>query len=137
MKRTACFGTCPVYELTIAGTGKAEYCGAAFVNVRGRKSFTISEAKVRKLIYAFYEADFWNLSKKYWSPITDQPTTFVTLSAEGRMKQVEDYYDAPERLRKLEGLVDQAAFFSEPERKNWVYAEGAIRRDAAFFDCSK
>src|SRR4051794_17332784 len=72
MKRTACFGTCPVYELTIAGTGKAEYCGAAFVNVRGRKSFTISEAEVRKLVNSFYEADFWNLSNKYWSPITDQ-----------------------------------------------------------------
>ena len=35
LERTACFGTCPIYKLTVYGDGRVEYEGERFVTVTG------------------------------------------------------------------------------------------------------
>ena len=38
LERTACFGVCPVYKLTIYGDGRVLYDGIRFVRTEGPKN---------------------------------------------------------------------------------------------------
>jgi hypothetical protein len=43
----------------------------------------------------------------YRAMITDLPTTFVTITADGQTKRIEDYFSAPRELKELENLIDE------------------------------
>jgi len=47
LHRTMCFGTCPVYRITIYGTGEVVYQGYYFVRVKGPRTAYISQGQVR------------------------------------------------------------------------------------------
>ena len=49
LERTACFGTCPTYRLTINGDGKAYYEGRRFVPREGRYAGQVDAAKMKAL----------------------------------------------------------------------------------------
>ena len=50
LERTACFGTCPVYTLTMNGDGTVIYEGKDFVKTKGRVEATISQDQIEQLI---------------------------------------------------------------------------------------
>ena len=59
--------------------------------------------------------------------VTDQPTTFVTITVKGRSKRVEDYFGAPESLVEFERQIDNAA-----GTRRWVFLqEGVAGRPAS------
>jgi hypothetical protein len=61
-----CYGArCPVYSVSIDGGGTVTYEGVANVYVIGKRSYKISEAKVRKLVDEFYKIDFFSLKDTY------------------------------------------------------------------------
>ena len=43
------------------------------------------------------------MNNEYTEPITDLPTTFITINN----KKIRDYFGAPETLKELEDLIDQ------------------------------
>ena len=45
LERTACFGVCPVYKLTVYGDGRVVYEGKRFVRVEGTITRNISESR--------------------------------------------------------------------------------------------
>ena len=61
LERTACYGTCPVYKLTITGDGMVVYEGRDFVEVKGEQTSSISPAQVQDLVDAFEQANFLSL----------------------------------------------------------------------------
>jgi len=113
LQRTACFGRCPVYTVEIGADGTVRFKGRAFVALTGRHEAKIPVAAVRGLYDAFAKADFFWTFDKYTSRITDQPTTIVTLSYDGRTKQVSDYKGTsvgmPVEITELENAIDAAA----------------------------
>src|SRR5690349_3828500 len=44
---TACFGTCPVYTLTVRSDGTATFEGARYTAVRGRRDFRVTPRQYR------------------------------------------------------------------------------------------
>jgi uncharacterized protein DUF6438 len=109
LERTACYGRCPVYGVSIDARGNVTYDGTSFVRVVGRQTDRIPISKVAALVQTVDRIRFFELENKYRQLITDLPTTFVTVTRDGHSKQVEDYFGAPKSLRDLEQQIDDMA----------------------------
>lgn len=124
LERTSCFGECPVYSVTIDGRGNVVYDGTRFVRVEGRQTARILISRVAAILETVDHIGFFDLRDQYRvirnpdgteTTVTDLPTTFVTITREGRSKRVEDYIGAPEELKQLERQIDDAA-----RTKRWI-----------------
>ncbi len=109
MSRGVCFGTCPVYTVTVYGNGSVFYEGRMFVEKEGNYSYQIPAEDARELIDEFYIINFFGLKDEYTEPVTDLPTTVVSIKVSGQEKKVIDYYGAPDKLRELEMKIDETA----------------------------
>lgn len=111
LERTACFGTCPVYSVTINQDGQVVYSGEAFVQTTGEHHSQISSAKVGELRRAVERIDFFKLKDRYTEMgATDMPSAILQLTLNGRTKIVEHYFgdfDAPQALFELETEIDR------------------------------
>jgi len=119
MKRTACYGPCPVYTLDINGDGSVSYNGDYYVSEKGPRSFTISEADVKAIVEKFYEVEYFTFDNIYTESITDLPTTTTSITINGATKEVTNHWEAPDKLIELENFIDQITgvdkWFTEKE----------------------
>jgi hypothetical protein len=118
LRRTACYGTCPVYSLEIFEDGFIRYIGTEFVQFAGERRAVIPQEAVENLVASFLKADYFALDDNYetyrapdgafWH-VTDLSTTYTSLRVGTRKKLVRDYAFAPKRLKDLEAEVDKVA----------------------------
>jgi hypothetical protein len=111
LERTACFGNCPVYKLTIYGDGRVVYDGKKFVRIEGTITTVISEKEVKKLVNEFRNVDYFSFKDSYedWN-VTDMPSAITSIIINGKTKTVSHYhgdFNAPEKLTKLERKIDE------------------------------
>jgi Domain of unknown function (DUF6438) len=113
LTRTGCLGSCPGYEVTVAGDGTVSFNGDHFVAVPRAHVAHVSPETVRELVREFQKADFFSAKDRYQGNWTDNPTQTLGLTIAGRTKVVVDYVgtDAglPLTIRNLEAEVDEAA----------------------------
>ncbi len=124
LNRGPCFGTCPIYTVTIHGDGRIEYEGAQFTAHPGKYEAKISVAQVRALFEKFRAANFFALRVEYRGEVTDNPTYTVTLRYDDHEKRVVDYVGRmvamPLVVTELERAIDEAA-----DTARWVAREPA------------
>src|SRR5690606_14256171 len=65
LSRTACFGTCPVYTLTVYQDGTVVYEGENHVDMTGIQTTTIDPETVQQLIDGFIEAGYLDWDNDY------------------------------------------------------------------------
>lgn len=106
LERSACFGTCPDYKVTLREDGKASYEGHQFVRIGGRHTWAIDPASVRALAAEMQKAGFFELKDAYEALVTDNPTTFTTLTVGTRTKRIKDYISGPPALKEIEARID-------------------------------
>ncbi len=108
IQRTACFGRCPIYTLTVYKSGFAIYNGIEWVDQKG-KFYTLGDKeKIRNLLKKAEEIGFLKMQDKYDSEnVTDLPSAIVTLRRDEVVKQVVNRYEGPEILRELEMYFDK------------------------------
>ena len=118
LERFACFGTCPVYTVTIHGDGRVEYNGKSSVKQKGTRDGRIETDTIRTLISEFAKAKFWALPEEYSEAqctgrvCTDMATAVTELTVRGVTRRVEHYYgcgSAPKVLFDLEAAIDRSA----------------------------
>lgn len=113
LERTACFGTCPIYRVTITADGKVAYEGIRFVAAEGRREGQADPDKLAALIALVDSSRFMSLKAQYRAQVTDLPSQIVTITRNGRSHRVEDYagraVGMPEDVTRLEALIDEAA----------------------------
>jgi hypothetical protein len=109
LERTRCFGTCPAYAVSIDAAGNVIYQGGDFVRVKGRRTARITPLQVAALAAAAERIQFFTLKDRYDAPITDFPTTHVTVTSNGITKSIADYFGAPDALEEFEELIDRTA----------------------------
>jgi hypothetical protein len=117
LERTACFGTCPVYTLTLHSSGAVEFVGTNNVKAKGPQAGRISTQNFARLVKKIEEIDFLNLRVRYdgknpdgsGSTVTDLPTRKITVTRADQTKTVEDYFRGPPGLVELELLIDELA----------------------------
>jgi len=124
LERTACFGVCPVYTVTILEDGTVSYEGWEHVRVPGAHTWTIDPAAVQALARDMEKAGFFEMKDQYVAPVTDMPTTYVTLAFHGRSKRIKDYFAAPPALSEIEARIDEVS-----GAKGYVRVSAAVIRD--------
>jgi hypothetical protein len=102
MKKSSCYGPCPVYELKIYKNGYVKLTAEEHLDLQGEFYTKLPGSKVKALISKFKEAGFFEMENEYTSITKDLPTTWIYFSNEGRQKRIKDYDGAPESLRELE-----------------------------------
>jgi Domain of unknown function (DUF6438)/Ankyrin repeats (3 copies) len=109
MARTACFGTCPAYTVTLRADASVSYEGTAHVRVSGAHRWTIDPIAVLALARDIEKAGFFEMNDEYTAPVTDLPRTTVTVVMGARAKTVKDYYGAPAALKQIEAQIDKVS----------------------------
>ena len=109
-EKTACFGKCPVFTMTISGEKmKVMYNGNSAVDKIGNYEKNITEEELIKLKDAFEKYDFFGMKDEYSSQITDVPNRYVGYTFDGKTKKIKDRYNAPAELKEIEKLLDGIA----------------------------
>lgn len=108
--RSFCFGTCPVYTLTINNNGDAIYEGTQNVDLMGTYSGKFTPAQMNALIESAKSIDYMNMEDTYDDPnITDLPSTTTSIVIDGKRKQVMRRKGFPQEIKKFEETFDALA----------------------------
>ena len=119
LERTPCFGTCPVYTVSISGSGTVRFVGKNHVPKEGEATAEIPPATVDSLLRELEAGGYFDFADAYVmdSPAcgqyaTDSPTVITSATAGGRSKTIRhDYgcFAAPPELARLERMIDEVA----------------------------
>ncbi len=123
LTRTACFGFCPAYTVTMYNDGKVVWEGHMNVEKKGLDSAYLDEQVFIELQQAFEDADFLSFNDDYRDMnMTDCPSAILEITDGKLGKSVNRYTcdrNAPEVLEDLENLVDSLsgakAWIGNPE----------------------
>jgi hypothetical protein len=97
LKRTACFGTCPIYSLHVDADGHVQFDGENYVSHKGKNTGQTTVAHVRQLLQQFAALNFFALRDQYGRMgdcsvyATDNPSVIITLQFAVKTKTVELY----------------------------------------------
>lgn len=139
LKRTACFGTCPIYRLEVYADGKVVYEGKEYVKVIGKEEARISSEQVDHLVQRFLAIDYFHLEDAYRkrqnpdgtiTMVSDLPSTFTSLTMNGRTKRVVNYAFAPEELTELEHEIERVVNSHQWLHRDDLKDAGIVAKDA-------
>jgi len=117
LERTACFGICPVYRLSVTAEGVVSYEGKAHVRNMGEASGRISSDRVEALLSEIDQAGYFSFASRYTASepacgrySTDSPSAVTSVQLQGRAKRIEHDHGcgaAPGALGLLERRIDE------------------------------
>jgi hypothetical protein len=112
LERTPCYGPCPVYKVTVSGTGEVEYFGEAHVDRAGTHRWRISRRRLQRLEEAFKRAKYLHLEDDYTEyGVADAPGCLTSVEYDdGSSKSIAHYHGdpaAPDALTELEDEIDR------------------------------
>lgn len=117
LERKPCFGTCPVYVVTVTGDGVVVFDGRAHVDSIRRVTSRIDTDHVAGLIRLFDESQFFTLDDRYLygeqncrQYAADAPIVITSITTGNRAKKVEHdagCFSVPQRLVDLEQKIDE------------------------------
>ena len=112
LERGMCFGTCPVYSVTLFSNGSVRYDGQMYVKDIGIRNGSIKVTSYQRLMDLAEDVGFFEMNDEYTAYyITDMPSATITI-INGTKKRVEHYFgdeSAPKVLTEFEEAIDQAA----------------------------
>lgn len=98
MKRTACYGHCPIYAVEIQENGQVKFTGEEFVSVKGVRQSSVPPANVELLAAALHHVKFEQMHDKYQFETdgcenmpTDFPSVSISVTKAGKTKKVAFY----------------------------------------------
>jgi acetamidase/formamidase len=121
MERGACFGTCPMYKVTLRSDGTVTFDGANFVKTKGTATGKITPEDFNKLVSEFEKLKFFSLDDTYepGSPAcgpaaTDLPYVRTSIQMKGKTKSISHYQgclnsEVVRTLLNLDRKIDEIA----------------------------
>jgi hypothetical protein len=118
LERTACFGGCPVYTISVSQAGEVQYEGKAHVKKVGIATGKVPPQRVDGLLSELEGGGYFTFADRYASAestfgryATDSPTAITSVTLRGRTKRITHDYGcgaAPGALTVLERRIDEA-----------------------------
>ena len=100
IKKTACFGDCPVYDFYINKDGKAYFNGKENVVKSGKHEFELSEKELQSLLSKIKQSDFSKFKDSYDNPrITDLASTYIF--CDGKQVKIRLWQNIPDDLTDI------------------------------------
>jgi hypothetical protein len=119
--RGACFGMCPIFELTVMKDGRAVYLGKNHVDRIGRFQAMVSYTDVQQVLSKANEIGYFELKSVYDNEnVHDLPDIITGISHEGKLHRVRNRYKGPAALRMLYTEMDSLI-----ERQDWKPSGGS------------
>lgn len=119
LERTSCFGSCPVYRVTISRDGMVRFEGKRFVTDSGADSAQVTRSAVDSLLAELDRGGYYGFADQYVSGApacglyaTDLPSVNTAVDDGRRRKSVEHdrgCSQAPAGLAALENRIDEVA----------------------------
>jgi len=117
LERTACFGSCPVYRISVTSSGTVSFEGKAHVRRIGPATDQVPPEQVEKLLSEIEQAGYFTLDDRYQASepgcgryATDAPTVITSVRLRGRSKTITHDYGCtrvPGTLTILERKIDE------------------------------
>lgn len=115
IKKSYCYGKCPVFELKIYNNGYAEYEGTANVDLIGKYASNVSKEAMQSILDKAISIGYKDMKDEYdHEGVTDLPSTWTSVVIDGQRKSVKKRYDYPKTLNEFE-TVFQAII----DKQNW------------------
>ncbi|KRA33797.1 hypothetical protein ASD68_12670 [Rhodanobacter sp. Root627] len=132
MRRSGCFGSCPVYEVNIDSNGTVSFNGTKHVAIPGRHRGSATQLEVDALILEIKRINFFKLRDSYefepdgctsWA--TDNPSVTIAVARGFETKRVVYYYgckgfDAEDDIKSLVKSIDRVA-----QTEKWIGVHGS------------
>jgi len=125
IERGICFGTCPVYKLTITANGSVEFEGRHYVKKKGIVRATITREQLKHLIAEFEKAKFFTLQDRYVDKedgcndyVADTPSAKTSITIAGKTKSIDHQHGCKgplniDQLTALEDKIDEVVNSSQ------------------------
>lgn len=124
LSTSACFGKCPVYDVSIDQAGQVEYDGHQFVAKEGKASKQVPAADALAVYDALLAAGYFELADRYTTKedgcnlVTDGPTSTWNVVVDGKTKPLAHYrgcmgVPALSKISKVESLLNEKAGITE------------------------
>ncbi len=107
MGRGACFGRCPIYNLTVNINGKVEYKGRMFTEHIGVYEKTFPAQVTAALMQQFRDYRVDTCAAEYEQRIADVPGIFYKITINGRVKEINNAHFGPGFLKDLARQMDE------------------------------
>ena len=88
MLRGPCFGSCPVYSLTLHGDGLVEYRGIRFVRVKEKQTTRASSEQLMQVLRDLDRIHFFTLEDRAFLWCFDSSSASISVSVDGKQKRV-------------------------------------------------
>lgn len=107
-RTSPCFGTCPVFNMSIDKDGVAVFDAKRFNDVTGEHKGTIKKEQLDSLFTMINKAEIMSLEDKYTVQITDMPGYLLSVKfTDGQTKTISDYGPSgPEPLKKIYNFIE-------------------------------
>ncbi len=145
MERSACYGRCPIYDLTVQPDGKVIFEGKFWTKTTGKAEDKLTEEQLKRLINEIEKANFFSFdnaynydSKNCPNLATDMPGVTLKINLNGKEKTINHYQGCfendkpkdnsssgkaedlseivfPQQLFNLENKIDEIV-----ETKRWI-----------------
>ncbi len=121
LKRTGCYGTCPVFEAKVYSNGRATYDGIRHVQRIGLFEALVDSNWIQIMLDSALSIQYLSFEDQYpigSESIPDLPTTTTKVFWNNQEKTVENNFGSPKSLRNFEDFLE-----SELEKLQWVKRE--------------
>jgi hypothetical protein len=118
LERTACFGSCPVYTISVSPAGDVQYEGREHVRKLGAATGKVPRERVDALLSELERGGYFTFAERYTPAeptcgryATDSPSAITSVTLRGRTKRVTHDYGcgkAPGALVIFERRIDEA-----------------------------
>lgn len=110
LERQACFGTCPIYSVSIYPDGAVVYNGERFVDVMGEQTTQIDPEEVTLMLETIDALGYFTWDEAYdLMRVSDMPTVITSATLNGETHRISRYtgdHTAPIALVYLEHWID-------------------------------
>ncbi|MDQ3100065.1 MAG: DUF6438 domain-containing protein [Bacteroidota bacterium] len=107
IERGACFGKCPFYRLHVYKSGFATYEGLANMEKMGFYHGQVGPDTLQLLVAEAEKAGFFEMNAEYDRPVTDIPSTTISVRRNGELKKVKGRVDPPQAFKQLATRVEE------------------------------
>lgn len=111
LSRGACYGKCPVFEVSVMSNGTAEYVGKFNVSRMGKHAANVPPALLKTIKERAQTINYLQFSRTYptdqnlW--ISDVPTTVTFVRLGDQFHKIRNNNDAPTALISFEQFLEQ------------------------------
>ncbi len=107
IKKTGCFGSCPVYNMYVFADGDAFLYAKNFVDDPGMFTRKLTESEYKKLCKAFKNSHFSKLEDSYGSNVADLPSIYITMHYSKGSKTILAKDGVPQSLITISSIFEK------------------------------